>query len=591
MEELTKEAVKDTGLKGRARAAIEELLRPRPAGLDVQPPDRADLDWIERKFGEDPRGRWRPTRLRSRPGTTSGITTEVFRHTYRGETGRAATRARTPTSPATRPSPGGSSPPARRPSSRCSTPRTRSPRHPTSSTNCPGTGTSECGPSRPRTRSRPPAPPWARPSPATSAVTGTSGPGLALKSETISLALMTELPMVIVDVQRGGPSTGLPTKTEQSDLLMAMYGRHGEAPLPVLAHRHPVGCLRDDHRGGPDRPQVHDAGDPAVRRLHRQRRRALAAARPRRPPRHQRPVPDRAERTRRVPPLPAGPRRPCARPWAIPGTPGLEHRIGGLEKDDRTGSVDYDGRQPRTDDRLPGAQDRRHRQRHPRMSRWTARTAPPCWCSDGARPRRPSMRRCRMVRQEGKKVARVHLRHLNPFPKNLGEVLAVLRHGAHSRAEPGPTVAPAASRVPGRRHQSQQGAGPALQGAGDPRQDPGVDRVMTDHHHPPGLADRPGSALVPGMWGLHDPRLGPELHGRSGRRPGEHRVHLRYRMRQSLPLLHEHLRDALDPRAGTGHRQRTRRGQPRVDASGWSRATVMDFPSAATTSSTPCAAT
>ncbi len=106
-------------------------------------------------------------------------------------------------------------------------------------------------------------------------VTTTSGPGIDLKSETIGLAVNLELPLVIVDIQRGGPSTGLPTKTEQADLLHAMYGRHGEAPVPIVAARDAGALLRCGDRGGADRPQVPHAGVPALRRLPGQRRRAL----------------------------------------------------------------------------------------------------------------------------------------------------------------------------------------------------------------------------------------------------------------------------------------------------------------------------
>ena len=115
-------------------------------------------------------------------------------------------------------------------------------------------------------------------------VTTTSGPGLDLKSETIGLAINLELPLLIVDVQRGGPSTGLPTKTEQADLLHAMYGRHGEAPLPIIAPPEPERLLRRRHRGDPAGRQVPHAGDPALRRLPGQWGRAVAPARRRRPP-------------------------------------------------------------------------------------------------------------------------------------------------------------------------------------------------------------------------------------------------------------------------------------------------------------------
>ena len=126
-------------------------------------------------------------------------------------------------------------------------------------------------------------------------ITTTSGPGIDLKSETIGLAVSLELPLLILDIQRGGPSTGLPTKTEQADLLLAMFGRHGEAPVPIVA---PVDARRlflRRHRGGPHRPQVPDAGLLAVRRLSGQRGRAVADPRRGHPARHQRAVRHRAQ--------------------------------------------------------------------------------------------------------------------------------------------------------------------------------------------------------------------------------------------------------------------------------------------------------
>ena len=180
-------------------------------------------------------------------------------------------------------------------------------------------------------------------------VTTTSGPGISLKSEAIGLAVMTELPLVVVDVQRGGPSTGLPTKTEQSDLLQAMFGRNGEAPVPVIAPRSPGDCFDAAHRGGAHRDHLPDAGDPAVRRLPGQRRRAVGRSRtstrcPTSPARS-------TSRPRRT----GGRRREaasscptCATRRRSPGRgrsrapPGMQHRIGGLEKADGTGNISYD---------------------------------------------------------------------------------------------------------------------------------------------------------------------------------------------------------------------------------------------------------
>ena len=169
-------------------------------------------------------------------------------------------------------------------------------------------------------------------------VTATSGPGMDLKAETIGLAVAMELPLVIVDVQRAGPSTGMPTKTEAADLLMALYGRHGESPLPVVAastpadcfdtaieavriavtHRTPVILLTDTFLANSSEPwRLPDV--------------ALAAGD--RPPVRHRARPDF---------LPYARDENLARPWAVPGTPGLRHRIGGLEKEDVTGNISYD---------------------------------------------------------------------------------------------------------------------------------------------------------------------------------------------------------------------------------------------------------
>ncbi len=172
-------------------------------------------------------------------------------------------------------------------------------------------------------------------------VTSTSGPGMDLKAETIGLAVMLELPLLVIDVQRAGPSTGMPTKTEQSDLLMALYGRHGESPIPVIApstpgncfdvafeavslairYRTPVILLSDSFLASSSEPwKVPSVGElPAIDP-------AFAVA----PPDGQTFLPySRDER--------------LARPWAIPGTPGLQHRIGGIEKADGTGNISYDG--------------------------------------------------------------------------------------------------------------------------------------------------------------------------------------------------------------------------------------------------------
>lgn len=252
------------------------------------------------------------------------------------------------------------------------------------------------------------------------AVTTTSGPGLALKSETLSLALMIELPLIVVDIQRGGPSTGLPTKVEQSDLLFAMYGRHGESPLPIvstsapsdafdaafeaariaLKFMTPVILLTDGYIATSSEPwrlpdvdalpdisvpfaSVDEDGDPFLPYL----------------------------------------RDPVtmARPWAIPGQAGMEHRVGGLEKDATTGNVSYDP-------------DNHETMTHTRQDK-IARIADDIpdvsvhgegdellvlgWGSTYGAIRTAVNR----VTRKGRPVAHAHLRYLNPMPKNLGEVL------------------------------------------------------------------------------------------------------------------------------------------------------------------------
>jgi 2-oxoglutarate ferredoxin oxidoreductase subunit alpha len=260
-------------------------------------------------------------------------------------------------------------------------------------------------------------------------VTTTSGPGIALKSEAIGLAVMTELPLVVVDVQRGGPSTGLPTKTEQADLLQAMYGRNGEAPVPIVApqspgdcfaaaveaariavtYRTPVMLLSDGYLANGSEPwQV-----PAVEDLPKIDP-AFATG-----PNHAKE--GDAEPTEFWPYL--RDEETLARPWAIPGTPGLAHRIGGLEKADGHGNISYD----------PANHDLMVRTRAEKVQR-IADSLPPLEVDDPSGEAKvlvigwgstygPIGAACRRVRRAGYNVAQVHLRHLNPFPKDLGEIL------------------------------------------------------------------------------------------------------------------------------------------------------------------------
>lgn len=262
-------------------------------------------------------------------------------------------------------------------------------------------------------------------------VTSTSGPGVALKSEAIGLAVMTELPLLVVNVQRGGPSTGLPTKTEQADLLQAMFGRNGEAPVPVVApqspgdcfaaaveaariaitYRTPVILLSDGYLANGSEPwAIPDVADLPVIEPN------FATAH-----NHTKTAPDGTEKTEFWPYL--RDEETLARPWAVPGTPGLENRIGGLEKGDGHGNISYD----------PANHDLMVRTRQAKIDR-IADSLPPLAVDDPSGAAKvcvlgwgstygPIGAGVRRVRKAGFNVAQVHLRHLNPFPKDLGEIL------------------------------------------------------------------------------------------------------------------------------------------------------------------------
>jgi 2-oxoglutarate ferredoxin oxidoreductase subunit alpha len=253
-------------------------------------------------------------------------------------------------------------------------------------------------------------------------LTASSGPGIALKSEAMGLAVMVELPLVIMDVQRAGPSTGMPTKTEQSDLLQVMFGRNGDAPMPVVApatpsecfdlaieasrlalkYMTPVAYLSDAYLANGSEPwrlpELADLPDISVAN-------------------HTDPATFRSYQRDPV---------TLARPWAVPGTPGLEHRIGGLEKADVMGTVSYDP------------------DNHQRMTELRARKVAGIaedipdlavagpergdllilgWGSTYGSLRTATER----LQRQGHAVAHAHLRHLNPFPRNTGEVLASYR--------------------------------------------------------------------------------------------------------------------------------------------------------------------
>ncbi|HEY6005167.1 MAG TPA: 2-oxoacid:acceptor oxidoreductase subunit alpha [Anaeromyxobacter sp.] len=252
-------------------------------------------------------------------------------------------------------------------------------------------------------------------------VTSTSGPGLALKSEMIGLAVIAELPLVVVNVQRGGPSTGMPTKTEQADLLMALFGRHGEAPMPVLAAQSPADCfwsameamkiavkwmtpvllLTDGYLANGSEPfRIPDPKDL-----------------PRVEPRYQT-QPNYAEGKY----MPYLRDEKLIRPWAIPGTPGLEHRIGGLEKDSLSGMVSYDGMNHERMVKTRAQKVRNIVEDVPDVQVFGAKSGDLLLVSWGGTYGSVHGAAEELV-QQGKKIGHVHLRWLNPLPRNLGEVL------------------------------------------------------------------------------------------------------------------------------------------------------------------------
>ncbi|HWC33891.1 MAG TPA: 2-oxoacid:acceptor oxidoreductase subunit alpha [Mycobacteriales bacterium] len=254
-------------------------------------------------------------------------------------------------------------------------------------------------------------------------VTTTSGPGIDLKAETIGLGVMIELPLVVCDIQRAGPSTGMPTKTEQTDLLLAMFGRHGEAPVPVIAAQSPADCfdaaIEAVRIATTYRTPVYLLSDAYLANGSEPWLIPDVAALPEIKVDFAQPAADGS-------PFQPYARDPetLARPWAIPGTPGLEHRVGGIEKHDGTGEISYD----------PANHDTMVRLRQAKID-GIAASIPPLEVDDPdgdadilvlgwGSTYGPIAAAVRSARQNGLKVARAHLRHLNPLPSNTGDVLA-----------------------------------------------------------------------------------------------------------------------------------------------------------------------
>ena len=420
METLTKEAVKDSGLKGRSVLRAKNFFALGLMAWMFDRPHEPTLEWINKKFGKDEAVRSGNEKA-FKAGYNLGLTTEMFRNTfevkpaslppgtYANVTGNqslawglvaAAQAAKLPLFYGSYPITPASDILHELAKHRNFGVRTFQAEDEIAAVGS-AVGAAFAG---------------------HLGVTGTSGPGLALKSETMSLALMIELPMLIVNVQRGGPSTGLPTKTEQSDLLMAMYGRHGESPLPIvsvsspsdafettieaariaLKYMTPVILLSDGYIATsaepwllPDVSQLPDISVPFATEANGENGEFLPFLRD---------------------------PETLARPWAVPGTAGLEHRVGGLEKEDRTGDVSYN---PQNHEKMTILRERK--------IAGIANDIPEIeidfdadadllvlgWGSSyGA-----ITAGIRRVRANGMKAAQVHLRHLNPFPRNLGEIL------------------------------------------------------------------------------------------------------------------------------------------------------------------------
>ena len=419
MEELTKLAVKDTGVKGRSILRSKNFFALGLVSWMFNRPIEPVVNWVHRKFGDDdPVGSANIAAFRA--GYNFGITTEEFHHTYVVEPAKlpagtytnvtgnqalawgliaAAISAKLPLFYGSYPITPASSILEELARHKNFGVRTFQAEDEIAAVGV-ALGAAFAG---------------------HLGVTGTSGPGVALKSETISLAFQTELPLVIVNVQRAGPSTGMPTKVEQADLLMSLYGRHGEAPLPVIAARSPsdafdaameaariavqymtpVMLLSDGYIANSSEPwalpDVDALPDTSV---------PFATA----------PNADGEY----LPYL----RDPAtlARPWAVPGTPGLEHRVGGLEHEDLTGNVSYN----------PQNHERMTMLREEKLAR-IARQLPPVevvgpedaellvvgWGSTFGAIRAG----VNNANKAGYKAAHVHLRHLSPLPPDLVDVL------------------------------------------------------------------------------------------------------------------------------------------------------------------------
>jgi len=261
------------------------------------------------------------------------------------------------------------------------------------------------------------------------AVTASSGPGIALKTEAMGLAVITELPLVVIDVQRGGPSTGLPTKTEQSDLFQVLYGRNGEAPLPVVAASSPADCF--------------DAAIEAARIALTYRTPVVVlsdgylanSAEPwKLPTIEDLPALSEDFAFATEPNTAEGGFAPylrdeetLARPWALPGTPGLEHRLGGIEKETDTGHISYDPANHHAQTEMRYARLERIGAQLPALEVVDPSGEAEVLVVGWGSTKGPLQAACHDLRARGRKVARVHLRHLSPLHPDLADLLRSYR--------------------------------------------------------------------------------------------------------------------------------------------------------------------
>jgi 2-oxoglutarate ferredoxin oxidoreductase subunit alpha len=397
------------------------------------------------------------------------------------------------------------------------------------------------------------------------ALTTTSGPGMALKTEALGLAVAVELPIVICNVQRGGPSTGLPTKTEQADLLQAMFGRNSEAPVPVLAASTPGDCfwvaveacrialkymvpvivLTDGYLANGAEPwRVPNVDEiPNI------------------------PVKFTTDPTG-FQPYKRNPQT-LARPWAIPGTPGLEHRIGGIERQDVTGHVSYDPLNHETMVRLRAAKVEAVAQDVPDVV--------PAGDPDGdllivawGSTYGVVTAALKAARAKGQRIGHVHLRHLNPLPRNLGEVLGRYKQVLVPEMNLGQLVWMLRAKYlvdaqPYNKIQGQPFKQSEIEG-----KDRGTSRLRprkyfgaktNDHDsnassYEEGFSDGHGSPVVSRLWRLRHPLRRTDRFCGVGDSSRKARCRIRNRLLEPFPVLREYVRLSLHsrPRAGSGHR-------------------------------------